>query len=99
MHYKRSVEIYSVHPDAYYNLGVAYYNLGEKENALMAYWKATEVNSKLKEPLKELGGIYYNNQQHDSAYYYFKKALTLDPQDEQSLSIVKYLHETLNIKP
>src|SRR6185436_20018603 len=60
VHYKRAVEIYPAHPDAYYNLGVAYFNIGEKEKSMESYWKASEVNPKLKDPLKELGGIYYN---------------------------------------
>jgi hypothetical protein len=90
-HYKRAVEIYPAHPDAYYNLGVAYFNIGEKEKSMQSYYKASEVNPKLKDPLKELGGIYYNDHRNDSALYYFKRALTLDSVDEQASSIVRYL--------
>jgi protein O-mannosyl-transferase len=95
-HYKRAVEIYPGHPDAWFNLGVAYFNLGEKENAMQSYWKAAEVNPQLKDPLKELGGIYYNDHRNDSALYYFRRVLTLDSSDEQANSIARYLEGEAN---
>ncbi|HKR04393.1 MAG TPA: tetratricopeptide repeat protein, partial [Bacteroidia bacterium] len=95
-HSKRAVEIYPDHPDAYFNLGVAYFNIGEKEKAMQCYWKAAEVNPELKEPLKELGGMYYNDHRSDSAVYYFRRVLVLDSSDEQANSIVQYLERKLN---
>jgi hypothetical protein len=95
-HYKRAVEIYPGHPDAWFNLGVAYFNLGEKENAMQSYRKAAEVNPHLKDPLKELGGMYYNEHRNDSALYYFRRVLNLDSTDEQAHSIVRYLEGKTN---
>ncbi len=95
-HYKRAVEIYPDHPDAWFNLGVAYYNHGEKENAMQSYRKAAAVNPDLKDPLKELGGIFYNEHRNDSALYYFRWVLSLDPSDEQASSIVQYLERKTN---
>ena len=91
MHYKRAVEIYPNHPDAHFNLGVAYFSLGEKDHAIQSYLRAAEVNLQLKDPLKEIGGIYYNDHRNDSALYYFKRVIALDSADEKANEIVKYL--------
>jgi tetratricopeptide (TPR) repeat protein len=95
-HYQRAVEIYPDHPDAYYNLGLAYFNIGEKTKAMQCYWKASEINPKLKDPLKELGGIYYNEHRNDSALFYFKRALVLDSSDQKANEIVRYLEGKTN---
>lgn len=94
-HYQHAVKIYPQHPDAFYNMGVAYFNLGQRNNALQCFWKAKEVNPQIKDPLKELGGMYYNEHLNDSALFYFRQVLHLDNSDADAISIVQFLESRL----
>lgn len=51
---KRSIELYPTQPYAYHNLGAAYREKGELEEALKSFSKAIQLNKAAKEPLNPM---------------------------------------------
>lgn len=75
----KSLKIYPLFEKAYYNLGVSYYNLGDKDNALKAYRGALNLLPDYKDALNNSGVIFFEKGIHDSAMVYFEKVIKIDP--------------------
>jgi hypothetical protein len=76
---QKSLKIYPLFEKAYYNLGVSYYNLGDKDNALKAYRGALNLLPDYKDALNNSGVIFFEKGIHDSAMVYFEKVIKIDP--------------------
>jgi len=67
--------IYDKDPDAFYNLGVTYYEMGDKENALKTYVKTLTCNPGYIGALNNSGVIYFERQDYDNALKKFTNVL------------------------
>lgn len=72
--FKHAISLSPTHVAAYYNLGTAYYHIGQNENALAAIKKAIELDPTYTEAYNQLGVIYSHSGQLEKAVDAFKKA-------------------------
>jgi len=77
--YKKSIAILEDTPPNWYNLGVCYYMIDEKENAKNAYKKTIALEASHKDALNNLGVIYFEKRQFAEAQECFEKVVSLDP--------------------
>lgn len=63
---------------AYYNLGIAYYNLGQTDNAKNSFETALRIKPDYKYCLYNLGLIYEDLEQYQEALRYYEQALEID---------------------
>jgi Flp pilus assembly protein TadD len=73
--FQRSVEIYPEFASAWYNMGVAYFNNGDPQNAQIAYENCLLYNTFDKQALNNLGVIYFNRNEYSAAIEYFSRAI------------------------
>ena len=66
---------------AWYRLGVALDDSGEKEEAVAAYRQAIELDPKLAAPWNGLGNVYDDLGRHEEAVAAYRQAIALDPND------------------
>jgi tetratricopeptide (TPR) repeat protein len=66
---------------AQFDLGNAYYEAGDWEQAIAAYKRAVELDPSYQAAYANLGVTYYQQQQFDLAASQYKKALELNPND------------------
>ena len=71
--YKKSIAILEDTPPNWYNLGVCYYMIDEKENAKNAYKKTIALEASHKDALNNLGVIYFEKRQFAEAQECFEK--------------------------
>jgi len=74
-----TIDIYPEFTAAWYNMGVAYYTLGDEANAQASYERAIELNPKDKQALNNMGVIYFNKKEYANALAFFKRAVEADP--------------------
>jgi len=55
--YKKALEINPRHPNVYNNLGIAYFESGEREEAIAAFKKALDINPNHAEARRNLETI------------------------------------------
>jgi len=75
----RCLEIYPEFSAAWYNMGVAYYSLGDEKNALISYDNCLKIAPNDKQALNNSGVIYFNNKEYDTAMGYFLKTVKAYP--------------------
>jgi tetratricopeptide (TPR) repeat protein len=63
----------------YYNRGVAYYNKGQYDEAILDYGRALEINPRLAKAYFARGNVYDKLGQHDEAILDFTKTLEINP--------------------
>lgn len=73
--------------EAHAMLGLCYYYSGKKDEAVMAYKSAHQLNPQSFWFLYNLGIISFNDGEYDLAFNYMKTALTKDAQDNLKLVI------------
>ncbi|MFX1257555.1 MAG: tetratricopeptide repeat protein [Promethearchaeota archaeon] len=77
---KRIIEIDPKNYRAIYNLGIAYFNIGEMEKALKAYNEAISIKQDYKYCYYNIGLIYEIYKDNlEKALEYYEKALEIDP--------------------
>ncbi len=64
---------------AYYNLGIACFNLGQLERAMSLFGKALEIKPDYKYCLYNLGLVYEEMEKYEKALKYYEQALEIDP--------------------
>ena len=64
---------------AFYNLGIACFNLGEVENAINHFHEALEIKPDYKYSLYNLGLVYEDLENYEEALKFYEKALEIDP--------------------
>lgn len=101
--YQRALEYFQnatlILPDsaqAWVNIGLALFELGEVDSALNAYSRAIEFNPEDKNLLINIGSIYFNRGQYDSAAAYFDKLMVLDIPDQNRADILYNMALCLN---
>ena len=77
--FKRIININSQHYRAYYNLGIAYYNLELLDEALLAYDEALKIKPDYEYVYYNKGLIYEMMEMFDEALELYKKALEINP--------------------
>jgi Flp pilus assembly protein TadD len=70
-----TVDIHPNHSAAWYNMGVAYFNNGDSQNAQIAYENCLLYNTFDKQALNNLGVIYFNRNEYSAAIEYFSRAI------------------------
>ncbi|MBC6472553.1 MAG: CHAT domain-containing protein [Hormoscilla sp. GM102CHS1] len=65
--------------DAHYNLGVAFYEKGQLEQAISSYLKAIEINPDFADAHNNLGIAFYDLGRIDEAIAAYQQALFIDP--------------------
>jgi len=76
---KRSVTIYDKFSDAHLQMGVAYYNLGLNDSALVCYEKALAIAPRNHTIMNNIGTIYFIKNEFNKALPLFQKAVEIDP--------------------
>jgi len=77
--FKRIIEIEPNNYRALYNLGIAYFNLSQMNNALEAYNKALKIKPDYKYCLYNMGLVHEATNEFKEALKYYEKALEIDP--------------------
>jgi len=68
------------HAAIYVNMGIAYRNEGNSDNAIECYEKAIRLSPDLAEPYYNMGNVYYYGKgNYDKAMEYYEKAVELKP--------------------
>ena len=77
--FNTTLDIYPEFAAAWYNMGVAYYALGEEAKAQVAYESAIVLNPYDKQALNNMGVIYFNKKDYAKALSFFNRAVEADP--------------------
>jgi len=77
--FKRIIEIDPSNYRAYYNLGIANFNLSKIEEAKECYEEAIKIKPDYKHCLYNIGLVYENEGAFQEALNYYEKALEIDP--------------------
>ena len=85
--YKKSLEIKPA-PNAYNNLGLAYYKSEKYEEAKKYYRLAIGLQPDYTLAIKNLANVYNSQKRYDTAIYFLKNAFALDPNDIASLTLL-----------
>lgn len=84
----------SSNPLAYYDLGLAYAQLGQDSNAMEAFNKSLKMDKNLAEAHYQIGQIYMKRKDKESAEKSYKKAVELMP----TLGLANYQLATLQFE-
>ncbi len=77
--FKKTIEIDPNNYRAHYNLGIAYFNLGEMKKAKNAYKMAIKIKPDYKHCHYNIGLIYEAKGDFEQALHQYEKALKIDP--------------------
>ncbi len=77
--FNRCIEIVPQYQDAFGQLGLAYFRIGDMDNALKNYEKALAYDSKDATVYSNMGIIYFNKKNIQKAQEVYQKAVELDP--------------------
>lgn len=105
LEYKKAVDIFKkileIEPKNYkalYNLGIAYFNLGQIENALQAYNEATTIKPDYKHCYYNIGLIYETKHDLKRALIYYDKALDIDPKFPYAVHAREFIRKKLDFQ-
>ena len=79
--YQKSIETNPSDAEAYYNIGVVYYNEKKYDDSKAQFQKAIEIYPDFSEAYYSLGAVYYAEANYDKAIETFSKAIQIDPRD------------------
>lgn len=85
-YFQKVVSIFPLHPTAYYNMGLAFQNLGQDIKAEKCYKKALSINPQNLDALNNLGVICFNQKRKEEAFEYYKKIIDLDKRNSNALN-------------
>ena len=74
----------------YVNLGVAYLNIGDPEEAIKKFKKAIEIDDQNTEPYYGLAKAFLDLQRNADAIRNFRKTLKINPRHVRSLNAIAY---------
>lgn len=83
VHMQDAVRIFPRYVDAYKNIGFAYYELKEYQNALLYFKTVLSMNAKSEEALFYAGLSYGFLKNADSAFYFLDKCVEVKPDHER----------------
>ncbi|MFW9971226.1 MAG: tetratricopeptide repeat protein, partial [Candidatus Odinarchaeota archaeon] len=64
---------------AFYNLGIACFNLGQLEKAIIYFEKALKIKPDYKYCLYNIGLVYEDREKYEEALKFYEQALEIDP--------------------
>lgn len=94
-HYKKALTHNPKYYSAWYNLGVAYAETGQIDDAMLAYEMATNFHPQCAEAYNNLGVLYKDQGNLDKAIACYKKALVAQPKFVQTLNNMGVIHTML----
>ena len=77
-YYQKAIEVDSNYFAAYYNLGLAFYNISDYDKAIEYFNKAITKNDTDADAFSALGSIYLEKQDYHKAIEYYQKAIEVD---------------------
>ena len=103
MEFEKSIKYFNkileIDPNYYravYNIGIAYFNLGDMTNAMRAYNNAIKIKPDYKHCYYNIGLIYEVKENLKEALKFYKKALEIDPKFIYALQAKKNVKQKLN---
>jgi hypothetical protein len=98
-YYQKAIEILPDNTEALYNAGVAYYGIGDKENALKVYEQALKSTPEYTNAANNAGVIYFERKDYENAKKYFLQAIKYAPDNSDALgNLGAIAHNTGNLK-
>ena len=94
--FDRIIHIDPTNYRAYYNKGIAYFNLNEIEKAKKLYEKALSIKPDYKHCLYNLGLLYESNNDLQEALTYYERALEIDPKFTYALQARSHVRNELD---
>ena len=91
-HYERAVAFGLATAEVYHNLGIAYMQNRDGQNALRQFHRALEIDVNLPETLTLLGTLYTANGKFDAAETHYTRAIALAPEDAVAHHGLAYLY-------
>jgi tetratricopeptide (TPR) repeat protein len=77
--YKKAVEIMPDMHEAWYNMGISYYNLGDYHKSISCYEKAVEIKPDKHEAWYNMGNSHYNLGDYHKSISCYEKAVEIKP--------------------
>jgi tetratricopeptide (TPR) repeat protein len=103
LEYQKAIEIFKkiieIEPNNYrvlYNIGIAYFNLGNMENALKACNEAIKIKPDYQHCYYNIGLIYETMEDWKKALRYYNKALEIDPNFTYALHSKHLINQKLD---
>lgn len=87
------IEAYPDQVEGYYNLGLIYNNLTQKEIAFENFYKAYEINETYVPALYHIGYYYYENENYEESLKFFNNLTNIEKKDDKifyTLAELKY---------
>ena len=98
MQYKKALQIKPLNSTAHFDLGVAYRDNGQFQEALESFKMSLQSNRRLYNAHEEIGMIYYKNIKNNTqAVFHFEKLLAMSP-DHPRADKIKGIVELLKNK-
>ncbi|MXV73626.1 tetratricopeptide repeat protein [Candidatus Poribacteria bacterium] len=97
-HYERAIVLGLETAEIYHNLGIAYMQNRDGENALKQLHRALEINPNLPETLTMLGTLYAAKNKFDEAETHYERAIVLAPEAAMAYHGLAYLYGRHNQK-
>ena len=94
--FKRITELSPINYRAYYNLGIAYFNLNQIEKAKNSFETALRIKPDYKFCLYNLGLVYEETELFEEALIYYEKALDIDPNFSYALTAQSQIRRKLD---
>ena len=91
-HYKGAIELGLETTEIYHNLGIAYMQNRDGENALKQFHRALEIDANLPETLTMLGALYAAKNKFDEAETHYQRAIALAPEAAVAYHGLAYLY-------
>ena len=77
--FKIAAAIYPLYPDAWQQMGLAYFRLGDNDLAIECYQKALSLNPKEPTTYANMGIIFFQKGEYQKAIELYQQAIQLDP--------------------
>ena len=71
---------------SWYNLGIAYYNLGKFDKAEIAFKQNLSLKPGDVRAYNNIGGLYFFKKDYQTAIHYFKKFVEQNPEDKEAVN-------------
>lgn len=91
-YYERAIELGLETVEIYHNLGIAYMQNRDGENALKRFRRALEIDANLPETLTMLGTLYAAKNKFDEAEMHYERAIALTPEAGMAYHGLAYLY-------
>ncbi|MFX1419221.1 MAG: tetratricopeptide repeat protein [Promethearchaeota archaeon] len=81
---------------AHYNLGIAYFNLGQIKDAKISFKMALKIKPDYKYCIYNLGLVYESKEKYEEALKYYERVLEIDPNFSYALTAQSQIRRILD---